>query len=136
MRRFSDELEEDREFEIGGELFKWRYPHWTEGAEIMDQTVEPTVNGDGDVGFYTRDTKFAIDRIPNMLDPVNDSHKRFKALVARKTDPVPRQQFVQLYVWLVQKVSGLPTTPPSEPGDGQEISGTSSPAGTPQKAAT
>ena len=32
MRRFSEELVEDREFEIGGELFKWRYPYWEEFA--------------------------------------------------------------------------------------------------------
>ena len=140
MRRFSDELVEDREFELGGELFKWRYPHWTEGAAIMDEAVEPSTNGDGqpkeDVGFYHRDTEYAIERIPRMLDPVNDSHKRFKALVARKTDPVPRQSLVQTYVWLVQVTNGLPTSPPSVPGDGQETSGTSSPAGTPRKAAT
>jgi hypothetical protein len=57
------------------------------------------------------------------LNPKNDSHKRFKALAARKVDAVPRFQFAQLYRLLVQVTSNLPTTPPSLPplddGDGQ-----------------
>ena len=54
------------------------------------------------------------------LNPKNDAHKRFKTLAGRKTDAVPRYQFVQLYRWLVQVTGGLPTTPPSSPlsGDG------------------
>jgi hypothetical protein len=56
------------------------------------------------------------------LNPKNDSHKRFKALAARKDDAVPRFQFAQLYRLLVQVTSNLPTTPPSSPlsdgGDG------------------
>jgi hypothetical protein len=115
MRKFSEELLEDREFEIGGELFEWVYPHWEIGGKIFDDdlTPEPT-NGDGEQAFsFVADTKLAIDRIPMFLNPKNDSHKRFKTLAARKTDAVPRFQFVQLYRWLVQVTGGLPTTPPS-----------------------
>jgi hypothetical protein len=60
----------------------------------------------------------AIDRIPLFLNPKNDSHKRFKALAARKTDAVPRYQFAQVYTWLVQVTGGLPTSPPSTSANG------------------
>ena len=37
LRSFSKELPEDREFELGGELFEFVYPHWKEGAKLFDQ---------------------------------------------------------------------------------------------------
>ena len=124
MRRWSEELVEDREFEIGGELFKWIYPHWEIGAKLFDDDLTPAEsNGDGEPQQFSfvGDTKLAIERIPMFLDPANDSHKRFKALAARKTDAVPRFQFVQLYRWLVQVTGGLPTSPSSDSaaGDGE-----------------
>ena len=121
MRKFSEELIEDREFEIGGELFEWIYPHWEIGAKIFDDDLTPTTNGDQPTEFsFQADTKLAIERIPMFLNTKNDAHKRFKTLAARKTDAVPRYQFVQLYRWLVQVTGGLPTTTPSstESGDG------------------
>lgn len=127
MRRFSDELVEDREFELGGELFRWKYPYWEAGAALFDENMQPEENG----GFSFRaDTEFAIDKIPMFLDPANDAVKRFKALAARKTDPVPRFQFVEVYRWLVQVTSGLPTTPPSEQVSGGGENDTSSSAAT------
>lgn len=116
-RQFSNELDEDREFEIGGEHFNFRYPHWEEGAAIFDADLTP--NGDGKFSWKA-DTEVAIKQIPTFIDPANDAHKRFAALVKRKTDPVPRQQIVELHQWLVRVTSGLPTNPPSgsEPGGG------------------
>ena len=115
MRKWSDELMDDREFEIGGELFEWIYPHWEVGGKIFDDDLDPAEqNGDEPQQFsFVADTKLAIDRIPMFLNTKNDAHKRFKALAARKTDAVPRFQFVQLYRWLVQVTGGLPTTAPS-----------------------
>lgn len=127
IREFSKELAEDRDFEIGGEVFRWRYPHWTETAEIFDQEVTPEEQN-GDFSFKA-DTELAIKRIPTFLDPMNDSAKRWKALVARKESPVPRHQIVQLYRWLLQVTSGLPTNPPSDSESGGGNSDTSSPAG-------
>ena len=118
QREFSKELAEDRQFEIGGELFEYRYPHWSEAAELFDEESAPVANGDGGDFSFKADTELAIKRIPLFLEAKNDSHKRFKALVARKTDPVPRHQIVQLYRWLVQVTSGLPTTPPSDSDSG------------------
>lgn len=130
QREFSKELAEDRQFEIGGELFSFRYPHWSETAELFDEEVKPSENGDSPEEFsFKADTEVAIKRIPIFLDPVNDSHKRFKTLVNRKTDPVPRHQIVQLYRWLLQVTSGLPTNPPSSSEDGGGDSATQSPGG-------
>ena len=121
-RSFSEELVENRQFEIGGELFEWTYPHWEVSAKLWDgddQKEEGSENVRAAFSFKA-DTEYAIKNIPIFLDPKNDAHKRWKALVVRKTDPVPRHQIVQLYRWLFEVASGLPTTPPSasEPGGG------------------
>jgi hypothetical protein len=124
QREFSKELAEDRQFEIGGELFEWTYPHWEIGAQLWDGSdakEEAGEDGKKNGNFSFRaDTEFAIQNIPLLLNPKNDAQKRWKALVARKADPVPRHQFIQLYRWLFEQVSGLPTSPPSgsEPGGG------------------
>jgi hypothetical protein len=69
----------------------------------------------------------AIERIPMFLNPKNDAVKRWKALAARKADPVPRFQYIALYRWLVQVTGGLPTEPPSTPdvGGGNNDTGSS-----------
>lgn len=129
LRNFDEELVEDREFRIGGELFEFIYPHWTVGAKQMNESfnLEPSENGDEPKKFsWVDDTEFAIERIPLYLNPKNDAHKRFKALIARKTDAVPRHQLVLLYKWLVEVTNALPTTPPSEPLPGGGDSDTSS----------
>ena len=124
QREFSKEQPEDRQFEIGGELFEWQYPHWEKMAQLWDEsdvTEEEDEDGNKNGTFsFKTDTEFAISRIPVFLNPANDSHKRFKTLLNRKTDPVPRHQIVQLYRWLFQQAAGLPTNPPSgsEPGGG------------------
>ena len=138
MRRFTEELIEDREFEIGGELFEWIYPHWEVGAKTMQETFNPEgLNGDGEAQFsWKDDTNFAIERIPLYLNPKNDSHKRFKALVARKTDSVPRFQLVGLYKWLVQVTNNLPTNPPSDAPAGGGENGDESSVESPSTEAT
>ena len=125
MRRWSQELIEDREFEIGGEIFEWIYPQWEVGAKIFNEelTPRPSENGGEPTAFdWVENTKKAVDGIPQFLNPKNDSHKRWKALVARKEDAVPRFQIAQLYNWLVQVTGNLPTSPPSltpsDDGDG------------------
>lgn|SRR5512145_355391 len=126
QREFSKELAEDRDFEIGREVFTWRYPHWKETAALFDQEVTP--NGDGDFSFQA-DTELAIKRIPMFLEGGPAAKKRWEALVNRKEDPVPRHQIVQLYRWLLQVTSGLPTNPPSASDAGGGSTDTSSPAG-------
>lgn len=113
LREFSKELAEDREFEFGGEVFRFRYPYWEETAAIFDDEGDTASDGNG--GFsWKADTEKAIELIPIFLDPdYNDAHNRFVALMGRKNDPVPRHQIAQLYQWLVRLTSGLPTEPPS-----------------------
>jgi len=127
-RSFSKELEEDREFEIGGQIFKFIYPHWKEGAELFDSEMEEVqaVNGDTPAFSFVADTEIAIKRIPMFLDPENDALKRWKELVARKPPhAVPRHQIAQLYRWLVEVTSGFPTQQPSDSSSGD---GTSEPS--------
>lgn len=133
LRQFSKELPEDREFEIGGEVFRFVYPYWKDGALLFDdemeevkQAADGAAEQNGAFSFVA-DTETAIKRIPMFLDPVNDSHARFSTLVARKTDPIPRHQIAQLYRWLVEVTSGFPTTPPSDSSSGDGTSESSSP---------
>ncbi|HET9234987.1 MAG TPA: hypothetical protein VFP10_12675 [Candidatus Eisenbacteria bacterium] len=126
LKRWSDELLEDREFEVGGELFTIRYPNWEEGAALFDEDLTPSDNGDAGEFSFKADTEIAIKRIPMFLEPANDAHARFKRLVARKTDPVPRHQIVQVYRWLVEVTSGVPTRQPSESDSGGGSSDTPS----------
>ena len=130
LRKFSDELVEDREFEIGGETFRFRVMHWTEAATVMDgEDVKdaPQAGDDGVISFRA-DTEYAIANMNKYLDPENDAVKRWKALCARKTDPVPRHQIVQAFVWARERALGIPTVPPSELSTGGGSNGTSSSA--------
>ena len=134
-REFSKELEEDREFEIGGQVFRFVYPHWKDGAKLFDDemvAVQEAADGNGDSNAafsFVADTETAIKRVPMFLDEWNDSHKRWKDLTARKEAPVPRHQIAQLYRWLVEVTSGFPTTPQSPSTSGDTSNGDSSPAG-------
>jgi hypothetical protein len=125
-RSFTQELEEDREVEIGGQIFKFQYPHWKEGAQLFDEEMtQVQTNGDAPTEVpafsFVADTETAIKRVPMFLDPENDSHKRWKELVARKPPhAVPRHQIAQFYRYLVEVTSGFPTT---------QLSGSSSGAG-------
>jgi hypothetical protein len=118
LRSFSEELMEQREFEIGGQVFRIRYPHWREGALLFDEITTPVENGGSKqepAAFsFVADAETAIKKIPMFIDPdYNDGHARFKEMVGRKKDPVPRFQLVELYKWLVAVTDGRPTEPPS-----------------------
>jgi len=133
MRDFDSELEQDRSIKIGGQVFHWRYPHWKDGAllfdEEMSQVQESSQNGETQEFSFVADTETAIKRVPMFLDTENDAHKRWKDLVARKTDPVPRHQIAQLYRYFVEVTSGFPTTQPSGSGSGDGSSADSSTEG-------
>ena len=134
MRDFDSELVEDRSIKIGGQVFHWRYPHWKDGAELFDREMSEVSeaaeqNGDAKEFSFVADTETAIKRVPMFLDTENDAHKRWKDLVARKTDPVPRHQIAQLYRYLVEVTSGFPTTQPSDSGSGAGSSEDSSTEG-------
>jgi hypothetical protein len=137
MRDFDSELPEDRSIKIGGQVFHWRYPHWRDGALLFDQEMTEVQeaakgadqNGDAKEFSFVADTETAIKRVPMFLENENDAQKRWKDLVARKTDPVPRHQIAQLYRYLVEVTSGFPTTQPSGSGSGDTTSEDSSTEG-------
>lgn len=141
QRDWDAELIQDREFRIGGEIFEWIYPHWEVGAQIFNEelTARPSENGGEPEEFdWVVNTKKAVDGVPMFLNPKNDSLKRWKALVSRKEDAVPRFQIAQLYNWLVQVTGNLPTNPPSltPSGDGDGGTEEGSSAGSPSTEAT
>lgn len=125
QREFSKELAEDRDFEIGKEVFTWRYPHWREMAQLFDDRSRVAVNGDSDeeeqAFSYVADIEMAIKQIPMFLEGGAATKKRWETLVARKDNAVPRHQIAQLYRWLIQVTSQVPTSPPSDlvPGGGE-----------------
>ena len=123
LREFSKELVEDRQFEIGGELFEWRYPYWEDFADRRDQDAKivQQADGNGDAEMSFKDLyKDFIERIEPFIDPKNDSVKRWRALAKRKVDPVPAYQYTELYMWLLEVTSARPTETLLSSSNGQE----------------
>jgi len=130
VKSFTEELAEDRTFEIGNETFKWRYPHWQEMAAIYDEDQAALSNGGSLEEITTKqDIELAIKRIQIFLEP--DSAKRFSTLTKRKEEPVPMFQFRTLYRWLLEVTSGRPTTSPSASAESGGDTDTSSPDASP-----
>lgn len=124
MKRFTQV--EDREFEIGGEVFRWIYPYWEDIAKVFDaDTVEMETeneNGNESKDPTVRDTiADFIKRIELFIDPeFNDGITRWKALAKRKKNPIPHSQYAELYRWLLEVSSSpTPTESPSPSEDGQ-----------------
>lgn len=108
MKKFSDALAQDREFEFAGELFKFQYVHWSVLTAIVDggrdNGKEPTA---------TENVQEIVDAIPSFIDPENEGDKRMLSLLSSKDKPVPIGQVNALYEWLLEVTSGRPTVPPS-----------------------
>lgn len=134
LREFSKELVEDRQFEIGGELFEWRYPFWEDFADRRDQDVT-VVRGATEASGEAKELTFKelykdfIDRCEPFIDPKNDSIKRWRALAKRKVDPVPAYQYSELYTWLLEVTSARPTETLLSSSNGQERTGDTSTEG-------
>ena len=126
MKRFA--VQEDREFEIAGEVFKWVYPYWEDIAAVFDRdTGEEAVNGDGTAVAEPEPTvaetiEDFIGRIELFIDPdFNDGVTRWRALSKRKKNPIPHSQFAELYRWLLETTSSpTPTEQPSPSEDGRQ----------------
>ncbi len=116
MKRFS--IEEDREFEIAGEVFRWVYPYWEDIANVFDQ--DETQNGNEPLTVRSTIADF-IERIELFIDPeFNDGRNRWKALTKRRKDPIPHAQYSELYRWLLEVTSRTHPTEQSSPSeDGQ-----------------
>lgn len=134
-KSFTEELitpQEQRTFEVGGELFKWRYLYWEDFASGIDEAqaemAERTKqNGDTEQDSLTFHELYADyqKRIEPYLDPENDAIKRWRALAKRKENPVPAHVFQAVYMWLLEVTSGRPIVLPSPSGDGQGRTATS-----------
>ena len=127
MKSFSQELPEDRTFEIGGETFSWVYPFWEDVAEILDADLELVKEHELEKNGGPPSTKEAIARTQKriLLFLGKEDHPRFKKLTTRRDPAVPTHQFGQLYIWLLGVSGRRPTEPSSDlqPGDGNsEIS--------------
>ena len=127
MKRFSAE-EVDREFEFGGEIFKWQVPYWEDIANRIDkdliaaQAVLARLEGkeveEGTEEFPDTahgSTEHFIRRIELFIDPENDSIKRWRALTKRKKPAVPLGAFKDLHEWLLEVGTKRDPTEPSSP---------------------
>lgn len=121
MKRFG--VEQDREFEIAGELFKWVYPYWEDIASVFDGDVAELSAENGEEKDPTVKETIGdfIKRIELFIDPeFNDGITRWRALSKRKKNPVPHSQYAELYRWLLEVTSlPTPTEQPSPSEDGQ-----------------
>lgn len=115
MKKFSDSLEAEHEFEFAGELFKWQFVHWDVLTGIVDGGSE-----NGSDPTATESVKQITESIPNFID-TEDGKQRMQTLLAGKVKPIPIGQVNALYEWLLEVTSGRPTeTPsPSESGRGK-----------------
>lgn len=115
-KSFSDELVEkvDRRFELGGEVYRWRYPHWEEMADIFDEDLAAATAANGNREIPTTRDSMArtFKRIKIMLE--DEDRAKFDALTERTENPVPLPQYGIVYRWLIEVTSGRPTTPPSD----------------------
>lgn len=133
MKRFS--VEEDREFEIAGEIFRWIYPYWEDIADVFDRDAAEfdQTNGDAPAVTVTVRSTIAdfIERIELFIDPdFNDGRTRWQELAKRKKNPIPHSQFAQLYQWLLEVTSAPHPTEQSTPSaDGQQPTEATSTAG-------
>lgn len=129
MKRFT--IEEDREFEIGGEVFKWVYPYWEDIAEVFDRDAKEIVDAGETTPFSVRATiADFIERIELFLDPENDSINRWQKLTKRRANPIPHSQYAELYSWLLEVTSQPhPTEQSSLSADGLQPAAATSTAG-------
>ena len=120
MKKFSDTLAADRDFEFLGELFKYKLVHWSVITAIVDEAgtngKEPTA---------TQNVQELIDLIPSFVDEDNDGPERMKKLLEGKDKPVPIGQINALYEWLLEVTSGRPTEQPSPSPGGRQRTGAS-----------
>lgn len=120
MKRFS--LIEDREFEIGGEVFEWIYPYWEDIADTFDKDAKRFEEEADTLASVTVRETLAdyIERIQLFLKP--EDRERWVTLTKRRGNPVPHAQYSQLYQWLLEVTSApTPTEPSSQSPDGQQV---------------
>lgn len=114
MKKFSDTLTQDRDFEFLGELFKYKLVHWSVITSIVDEGGK-----NGKDPTATEQVQELIDLIPAFVDEDNEGPARMKKLLEGKDKPVPIGQINALYEWLLEVTSGRPTEAPSSSAPGR-----------------
>src|SRR5512146_1138813 len=105
MRDFDSEyLIDDREFKVGGEVFKWRYVR----PEVIAAWEDEPVSDKSADALRSTD-----DRIKLFLDASNGAAERWDALRAREDNPVTMGELNAILMWLVEVQTDRPTQPPS-----------------------
>lgn len=104
MRNFDEILEQDLEFQIGGEKFKMRYVR----PEILAMWEdEPIDEKSADL------LKRQDERIIAMLNGDDGSAKRWQDLRAREDSALPMVQLNELLRWMIEVQTSRPTNTPS-----------------------
>jgi len=118
MKRFT--VEQDREFEVAGEVFTWIYPYWEDIADVFDKDTAEIEDETATVDFSVKATiADFISRIELFIDPTQ--REQWKQLTKRRKNPIPHSQYSQLYQWLLEVTSApTPTELPQPSEDGQQ----------------
>lgn len=136
MEDFDAALVEDRSFKIGGEVFKWRYPHPSETQPIFQKDLDSLFDAEaqngsaetmelGGITIVRTNLKDDLEdtqkRIAIFIDREDGALERWNKLTKRRENPIPGFQYRDLYNWLIQVTSGRPTNQPldSVPGAGR-----------------
>lgn len=121
MKKFSDELASDREFEFMGELFKYKFVHWRTATDNVQRARDEAARREKEKATptATEDFEWTIREISQYIDSDNDGPQRMEKLLNNGDErPVPIGQVNELYTWLLEVSAGRPTEQPepSQPG--------------------
>jgi hypothetical protein len=110
MRNFDEILEQDLEFQIGGEQFKMRYVR-PEVLAVWED--EPIDEKSADL------LKRQDDRIMVMLNGDDDSRERWLAMRNREDKALPMVQLNELLRWMIEVQTSRPTNTPLPSASGR-----------------
>lgn len=121
-------FDQDRDFQIGGQVFRAR-------ASVRPELLAPYESLDENTS--ASDALVIIDDLlVAMIEPNDDAHARYRTLREREEDAVGMEDLQELVKWLMEVQTGRPTEQPggssAGPGTpGTTSTGTSSSTGTP-----
>lgn len=122
MQNFDENKQAEREFQVGGEKFRWRYVRPETLALLARQLHSDNGGGAADVADdgSTPTLRHLDEQVMVFLDS-DEAKERWRNLRLREEDPVTSGQLQDIVIWLVEQQSVRPTeTPsPSAPGRGR-----------------
>lgn len=123
IKSFSEDIPDERTFELAGKTYTWKIPFWEDMATIFDESLAELKEARSENDKTELTTKGAIEdliqRIKTMLEP--ESAERFHEAAYGRDNPIAIRQFNEVYRWLLEVTSGRPTIPSSDlaGGDGE-----------------